>query len=189
MGRGTGSGERIRTEGAARTIEKLSCSPPLNTEALRGSQSAIRNPQSEIGSSEPVTGDRAFNYGIWATQRMLAYEAMREQTQVKAEQANTQQKELAPIQNTVSISNITQQAMSQNLQQTSSPVQLSPSSQNYPSYQMNSNNSYNNSMNMWMMSYMQQMSQQRSFNEFIYYQQKSYNNYNSVLNSRGPAAR
>jgi hypothetical protein len=190
---GTGDqrqGLEVRSQKSEVRNEASAVNPSSSAVTSAAVTSSVGSSQSGSSASEAVTGDKAFNYGIWATQRMHVYEAMREQAQVRTDQANALQKELAPIQNTVNISNITQQAMSQNPQQTSSPVQLSSNPQNNPSYQTgNYNNNYNNSMNIWMTSYMQQMSQQRSFNEFIYYQQKAYNNYTSILNSRGQAAR
>ena len=145
-----------------------------------------------------MTGERALNYGMWAVKRMMAYEAVREQEQVRADQMESAKKEMAPVQNLVNAINMPQQTISAASQQTGTSSNTGSYYSGYNYYNnagssnTNSNSYGSNNMNTWQMNYMQSAAQQTYLNNYMYYQQRMYGNnnyYNSISNSRGPLAR
>ncbi len=184
-------GQRTEVRGQEPAIssqQQVSSSPKLET----------RNSKLETASSEPVTGERALNYGMWAVKRMMAYEAVREQEQVRADQMESAKKEMAPVQNLVNAINMPQQTISAASQQTGTSSNTGSYYSGYNYYNnagssnTNSNSYGSNNMNTWQMNYMQSAAQQTYLNNYMYYQQRMYGNnnyYNSISNSRGPLAR
>lgn len=139
------------------------------------------NRKQETGPQD-VTGDRALEYGMWVTKRMTAFENIRDQQQVETEQSRAASRELMSLQNTLNTTNIMlQQANRASL--VSAPV----AAQAYTG-DGGANPYGDTTNNPWIVQYTRYLAQQKSFAQFIYYQQKYYSNYSRILNLRGPAA-
>jgi hypothetical protein len=156
--------EQVRTASSAPGTQSKQGSP----QTAAPTQAAAPNVQHVAplaGPSSLVTGEKAFQYSIWTTKRMMEAEQMRQNMQVKADQADTQEKQAAAV--------TTMTQMSANAQQSgTSPQQAAPGAA--PAQQSQTQTQ----------SFMQSSAQSRGLNNYIYYQQRAMRENYSVYNMR-----
>ena len=148
------------------TAAKITGSTPstLASRSSAPSPSTSRSAGALAGPSRLLTGEKAFQANIWATAQMMEAEQVRQNMQVKADQAEMQARELA------SITAITQMS-GPDSQQANTPPQTGPGVLAAQQSQQSSASAYQ-----------QYASQQSGFNSSVYYQQwlmrQNYSFYN-----------
>jgi len=178
-----------QTETVRDQVETVSSAPAAQSKPgspLTAASTRIAVPNAQqaaplAGPSILVTGDRAFQYAIWTTKRMMEAEQMRQNIQVKTDQADVQRREMASI-------NAMTQMSSGNAQQASPPgVQPSPGVMAAQQDQAQTQSVMQSSAQQGQtqtQSLMQSSAQSRGLNNYIYYQQRAMRDNYSLYNMR-----
>ena len=154
---------------------------PQTAAPTQTAASNVQQPTPLAGPSSLVTGERAFQSAIWTTKRMMEAEQIRQNMQVKADQADMQARELASISAMTQMSSGNAQQASTHGVQPSSGVPAAQQSQAQTQSVMQSSAQQSQTQTQ---SFMQSSAQSRGFNNYTYYQQRAMRENYSLYNMR-----